>query len=79
MIIGDLPLKGEQSVDEHLSTAEPKTMDQFDHPGPIVDHLEAIESRNCHISIKNLLNRQVHPVVDPEALGGRSKQVCKER
>ena len=53
-------------------------MDQFNHPGPIVDHPEAIESGNHHISIENLPNRQVHPVLDPEVLGGRGKQVCKE-
>ena len=66
VIIGDLPLKGVQSVDKCLSAIEPETMDQ-------VDHLEAVESGNCPISIKNLPNRQANPDVKLEALGGRGK------
>ena len=78
VIIGDLLLEGEQSVDEHLSAIEPKTTDQVDHPGSIVNHPEAVESGNLPISIKNLQNRQANPDVKLEALGGRGKQVSKE-
>ena len=44
VIIGDLLLEGEQSVDERLSAIEPKTTDQVDHSGSIVNYLEAVES-----------------------------------
>ena len=78
VIVGDLPLEGEQSGDKCLPTIESEMTDQIDHPGPIIDHLGTIESTNCHISVENILNRQENPVVDMEAPGGRSKQVCKE-
>ena len=53
-------------MDKRLSAIEPETMDQ-------VDHLEAVESGNCPISIENLPNRQANPDVELEALGGRGK------
>ena len=48
LIVGDLPLKGEQSGDKHLPTIESEMMDQIDHPGPIIDYPGTIESTNRH-------------------------------
>ena len=78
VIVGDLPLEGEQSGDKCLPTIESEMMDQIDHPGPIIDYPGTIESTNRHISVENIPNRQENPVVNMEAPGGRSKQVQKE-
>ena len=70
VIVGSLPLE-EESGDKRLSTIEPATTDQNDHPG-------TIESEQRHISVENTQNRQENLTIDPEPLEGRGKRVRKE-
>jgi hypothetical protein len=71
VIVGDLPLEGEQSIDERSSVVRPETTDQINHPG-------TIESELRHISTENLPIRQANPTVDPEPFEGRGKRIRKE-
>ena len=72
VIVGNLPLEGEQSVAGKRSPViTPETMDQINHPG-------TIETELHHISTENLPNRQANPTVDSEPLVGRGKRVRKE-
>ena len=66
--MGDLPLEGEQRVDERvderLSATEPEPTDQIDHPGTVNSGIRQIGTENPPINVK-----------DPEPSEGRGKHI----
>ena len=51
VIVGDLPLEGEQRVDERvderLSATEPEPTDQINHPGTVNSGIRQIGTNQC--------------------------------
>ena len=71
IIVGDLPLEGEQGSDERLSTIAPGTTDH--------NHQSATTGTELRqISVENIQNRQENLTNDPEPVEGRGKRVRKE-
>ena len=71
IIVGDLPLEGEQGSDERLSTIAPGTTDH--------NHQSATTGTELRqISVENIQNRQENLTSDPEPVEGRGKRVRKE-
>ena len=71
VIVGDLPLEGEQGSDERLSTIAPGTTDH--------DHQSATTGTELRqISVENIQNRQEKLTDNSEPIEGRGKCVRKE-